>query len=248
MLRSKILCPPNVGTSSDLPDDLVRVAHLERTNVVAWATVDEEFEDKIWMATCCQHFGVFFFLPCFWPHLIVLSPCLLTRKISADDTIQNTFWVLTTTEVKVIMVSHEHICCYTKGAQVKSIPLDSITDCGISAPDTGCGDCVTTVPTIYIDTASSSARSSNDAGGHEEVGYGFSGYDWFASEICARRDKLRGQNQHIPVAYAEMDRGDQIEPVSTIEDRLQKIRDLHNGGLVTDVEYEKKRQDIIASI
>ena len=45
-----------------------------------------------------------------------------------------------------------------------------------------------------------------------------------------------------------MDRGDQIEPVPTIEDRLQKIRDLHNGGLLTDVEYEKKRQDIIASI
>ena len=254
MLRSKFLCPPDVGTSENIPEDVCTVAHLERTNVVAWVTVDEEFYHEILTATCCQYFGKFLF-PCFWPHLLICWPYLLVSKMSMDRTIINTYWVLTNNEVKVIVMSYEVCCCYRKGAQVQSIPLDGITDCGISAPDTVCCNWDAAIPSIYIDTASSYAHNSDggnifrqDATDHEAVGYGLSGYAWFASEISARRIQLRGQNQHIPGSYAEMDRGDQHEPISTVKDRLQQIKDLHNGGMLTDVEYETKRQDIIASI
>ena len=128
---SKTPCPPNVGTSANIPDDILSVAHLQTDQVVAWVTLDDEFRQRIGNVTCCSSFGVFFFLPCFWPHLLILWPCLLAAKISSDRVIHNTFWVLTTTEIKVIVKSH-HGCCITIGDRVKSIPLDTITDCGIS--------------------------------------------------------------------------------------------------------------------
>ena len=253
-MTSKIPRPPNVGTSADVPDDLCSLAHLQRNNVIAWVTLDEQFEGKIGHVTCCASFGVFVFLPCFWPHLLIIWPCLLAVKLSADRVIRNTYWILTTTEIKVIVKSHAG-CCGTNGDQVKSIPLDTITDCGVMAKNTACCKCYEGVPTIYVDTASSGARSSEHSSSkHEAVGHGLAGYDWFMAEILARRETLKGHNNtphHLsssssPIVYAhaEMERGES----STVESRLQKIIELRNLGVLSEVEYEKKRQDIIASI
>ena len=245
VFASKNPRPPNVGTSADIPDELLSVAHLQKDKIVAWVTIDDEFKENIGRFICCSTFGIFLFVPCFWPHLLIIWPCLLAGKVSSERIIHNTYWVLTTTEIKIIVTSHDG-CCGRNGGQVKSIPLDTITDCGISAPNTTCGQ--TGIPSIYVDTASSGGKS-----GHEAIGYGLSGYDWLVAEIIARRDVLKG---HInsppppPPTNAEMDRGETSKEVasSTVESRLQKIKDLHNIGLLNAVEYEKKRQDIIASI
>jgi hypothetical protein len=243
---SKIQRPPNVGTSADIPDDLLRLAHLQKDKVVAWVTIDDEFNETIGRFTCCSAFGVFLVMPCFWPHLLILWPCLLAGKLSADRIINNTYWVLTTTEIKIIVKSHKG-CCGTNGDKVKSIPLDTITDCGISAQDTACGKCYTGIPTIYIDTAS----SGGDKSGHEAIGYGLSGYDWLVTEIFARRDALKGHNHQLslpPPINAGMDRGENTKEVESVKSRLEKLKDLHSLGMLSDIEYEKKRQDIIASI
>ena len=248
--------PSNVGTGADIPDDLARVAHLQRSNVVAWVTLDEKYKDAVGDLLCAQNFAICIF-PCFWPLLPICVPCIIASKISDELTIQNTYWVLTTTDIKIIVNSHDGPCGGSKGLQVKSIPLDSITDCGISTPDSGCCACDAAVPTIYIDTASSGARNSDDNGPrHEAMAYGLSGYDWLVAEIIVRRDALRGHHHHaaaapmvtVPAALAEMDRGDQTEPSSTIESRLQKIDDLRNRNMLTQLEYENKRQEIIGSI
>jgi hypothetical protein len=77
IMTSKIPRPPNVGTSADIPDDLCSLAHIERNNVVAWVTFDVKFERTMGFVTCCAEFkvlGVIFFLPCFWPHLLIAWP------------------------------------------------------------------------------------------------------------------------------------------------------------------------------
>ena len=244
-----IPCPSNVGTSTDIPDDLVGLAHLQRNNVVAWVTVDKNYYDAISDTVWCEGMGMCIF-PCFWPVLILCAPCIIESTMSTELAIQNTYWVLTTTDVKIIVKSHEGACGGRKGGQVKSIPLDRITNCGISEPDVG--GFSTTVPKIYIDTVSSGTRYSNDDGPrHEVIAYGLCGYDWFAAEILARRDALRGQNHHIDpvvavpvVAYAVMDRGDQAEPVPTVESRLQEIEDLRSRGILSEAEYERNLQEI----
>ena len=151
------------------------------------------------------------------------------------------------------MKSHNG-CCSTIGDRVKSIPLDTITDCGIAAQDSGCGKCYTGAPSIYIDTASSGGNAGQNASRHEAVGYGLSGYDWLVTEIIARRDTLKGHNHHLsspqppPPIYNGMDRGESSKKGESVESRFQKIKDLRNLGLLDESEYEKKRQEIIASI
>ena len=238
--------PPNVGTSADIPDEILSAALLQKDKIVAWVTLDDEFKETIGHYTCCSTFGAFLFLPCFWPHLLILWPCLLAGKLSVERTIRNTYWVLTTTEIKIIVKSHSG-CCGTIGNQVKSIPLDTITDCGISAQNTGYCKCYTAIPSMYVDTA-----SSGSASGHEAIGYGLSGYHWFVTEIIARRDVLKGHNLNVSLAVTPintgMDRGEKSNEGESIESRLQKIKNLHHLGMISESEYEKKRQDIIESI
>jgi hypothetical protein len=242
--------PPNVGTRADIPEDILRIAHIQSNNIVAWVTLDEEFQKSIGNATCCATFGLFV-LPCFWPHLLILWPCLLATKVEADRVGRNTYWVLTITDIKVIVKRHTGCYSGTVGDTVKSIPLDSITDCGITNPDTGCDSCCTKVPSIYIDTASSGVNRSGSQ--HEAEGYGLAGYDWLVAEIIARRDTLKGHNQYLlssppPLTNTTMERDEKNNEGETVEGRLQKIKNLLNAGLLTEVEYEKKRQEIISSI
>ena len=253
MYVSKTPCPPGVGTRSDIPDDILSIAHLQRDSVVAWVTLDDEFKSSIGRFTCCQTFGIFFFMPCFWPHMIILLPCLLASKLSTDCVIRNTYWILTTTEVKVVVKSY-HGCCSTIGDRVGSIPLDAITNCGSSTQDISCG-CCTTVPSIHIDTARNNHnhRSDDNTPRHAAVGYGLSGYDWLVTEILARRDAMKGHNHHhlpVPTAiHPGMDRGENRNSQGeSIESRLQSVKSLHNLGMISEIEYEKKRKEIIASI
>jgi hypothetical protein len=242
--------PTDVGSYHDIPDDICTMARLERNNVVAWTTLGSDYENKIDQYTCCSIFGILLFLPCFWPHLIICCPCLFAIKVSTERTINNTFWVLTETDLKVIVKNHDSCCvpgCYHVGDAVKSIPYENITDCGTTSPSKGClGDCAA-IPTIYVDTASSYGSSSTDSNGpkHEAVGYGLAGYDWIVTEILARRDALKGRKYtQQGMAMSNMDRGTN----ESVESRMQKIKELHKLGMISTEEFEKKREEIIASL
>jgi len=164
----------------------------------------------------------------------------------------------------------------TSGNSTKSIPLENITDCGTDAPGKGCTNkCTAELPSIYVDTARSS-NTDHSKGGHEAHAIGLAGSDWFIQEILNRRDMLKNHHQQqqretigmaavttdaideevpivIPVVSVEpipppiMDRGDIINDPS-IADRIRQIDHLYESGLLTKKEYDKKKEDIIASI
>jgi Short C-terminal domain len=229
--------PHNVGTSHNLPEEIR--ARLGGSSVVAWTTLDEAYAPTLGQTTCCLTCGPLMICPCFWPHLIILSPCLCMAKTALDVTIRNTFWILTEQDVKIFVRSANYAgCCYKSGDTLKSVPLTQITDCGIQAPTQGCcGDCVKSIPTIYIDTAS--VREGQQ---HEAVGYGLAGYEWFVAAILRQRDSRN--ITPITAIATPMERG---EP-ETVERRLEQISNLLERGVLTKEEYERKRQEIIASI
>jgi hypothetical protein len=257
--HSKTLAvPEGIGTDRDLPPEIREIAGL-RSDVIAWTALDPQYESDLCRSTCCAISFPFLVVPCLWPHGIIFSPCLCAAAYSSQNRMKSQYWILTGTELKVVIKSYEVClpgCCRT-GSLVKSIPLENITDCAVQSPGTGCGAASTgPLPSMYVDTASS-GKGSDGGQRHEAIGYGLAGYSWFISEVLHRRDIVKGRSAppvdsyntngaEVVTAIPVMDRGSSAN--DSVEARIQKITKLHEDGLLTTEEYTKKRQEIIDSI
>jgi Short C-terminal domain len=237
------------GGGFDLPTPVLEAAVLRNHAVVAWTKLDPALEDKVGSRVCVQSFGLFLFLPCFWPHLLVIWPCLWAGMSNAENTIKSQYWILTERELKVVTMDH-FTCCVpisSSGTQVKTIPLENITDCGVVSVGKGCmNQCYDVLPTIYVDTASSGTTS------REAVGVGLANHDSFIRKILDQRDVVKGVSapSTFPTATAmvePMQRGADVV-VGSATERLKHVKELYDNGLISSSEYEKKRQDIIAAI
>jgi len=127
---------PSLGTKHNLPDHIRDIAGI-RHEVVAWTTVDESYDIDKFM--CRRIFG-FFVVPCFWPHLLILWPCLLSAKTESTNAAKSQYWILDTCELKIVVTNHEQCCiagCSSSGNIVKTIPLSNITDCGFDESGQG---------------------------------------------------------------------------------------------------------------
>jgi hypothetical protein len=242
--------PVSVGTKVNLPDDIREMAGL-RSEVLAWTALDPDHEGDIGHYACCQAFGPLLVLPCFWPHMIILSPCLCAACSANTNRIKNQYWILCDNELKIVSKSFDTCCipgCSQSGNNIKTIPLANITDCGVQASGKGCtNQCTAQLPTIYVDTASVTASSP---GQHEATAVALAGSEWFVKEILNRRDIVMGRagaptyaDAAVVEATVAMDRGDR-----SAADRINEITKLHETGILTKEEFDKKRQDIIASI
>jgi hypothetical protein len=180
-------------------------------------------------------------------------PCLLNGKVAMQEEANSQWWILTEQELKILSTDHNASClpgCCKTGDKVKTIPLENITDCGMDARGTGfMNQCAGDLPTMYVDTAS----SNNGAGNHEAVGLALEHYEWFSQQIMNQRDIVKGHGgaryhnattSHAVVAQVVDDRGSG----KSVEERIKEIKDLLDKGILTEEEYQKKRQDIISSI
>jgi hypothetical protein len=262
--------PTNVGNHLDIPDDICILAQLDRIDVIAWTTLDTKYQpNHISRITCCQTFGRLFFCPCFWLHLIILFPCLLAEKVSAEHTMKYTYWILTATELKVVIREHHGGgCipgCYHIDDPYISIPYSNITDCGVIASNSGdgCVESCTAIPTICVDTVRSTETSSidGDSPGHKVIGYGLAGDEWFITEIIARRDEMKRRLHHLHHHHHHHQQPKQEMVIPNVdhdtiivasndsaESRLKQVEELRTNEMINGKEYETKRQEIIASL
>jgi hypothetical protein len=244
-----------IGTKDSLPHDIREIAML-RSEVIAWTALDPALAPNVGPYSCGTFFGIYLTLPCFWPHLLCIWPCLCKMKTKLENTIRSQYWILTETELKVV-IKHHDTCCipgYSEaGDFVQSIPLENITDCGAQAVGKGfTNSCVKPLPIIFVDTAGHVNMENGSA--HEAMGYGLARQEWFIREILNRRDIVKAggcgyvQRDHAfsasVVATPIMERGSAKSP----GDRIKDITDLHMSGVLTQEEFEKKRQEIINSI
>lgn len=230
--------------TTDLPQDVREAANLrDRDRVVVWTKLDPQLEDRVGGQACLTTFGPLLFLPCFWPHMLVCLPCLCVGRVSAANAMRSQYWILTERELKVITLDYQVCCVATSGTKVKSIPLENITDCGVDAVGKGClNDCFDPLPSMYVDTASSGA------GSREAVGVALAEYRTFIQKILDQRDIVKGTVASGAVVVAEpMQRGGDTAKGSAA-DRMNQAKELYDGGLISESEYEKKRKDILAGV
>jgi hypothetical protein len=60
------------GTRDNIPARLSD--HGKKTDIIYWSSPKQE--EAVALAMCCETAGPLFVLPCFWPHLLILSPFL----------------------------------------------------------------------------------------------------------------------------------------------------------------------------
>jgi hypothetical protein len=206
--------PMNIGGDHDIPDDICAIAQLDRNDVIAWTTLDSDYQRSLGWTTCCRMYPELCYLPCFWPTWIMLFPCLCSGKVSEERKIKNTYWVLTESDLIVIIKNHDHPGCYHVRDDIKSIPYDTITYCTTIAPSSGCLNCSDAIPAVSVVSRSSTSTSSTDSSPtHVAVAYGLAGYDWFVTEILSRRDALirnKNHQQQHEMAMSNKDRGTDI--------------------------------------
>jgi hypothetical protein len=187
--------PHNVGTIHNLPDDVRTLAGLDDDDDddddstsshhdIVWTTFDTEFEPKISpYVLLCQFVALSLMIPCCCPLWVCIWKNTMAERF---ESIRRKYWILTNRDVKIVVLARDFdsYCCFPgRNNRIHSIPLKDITDCYLReySPVSGYS-----LPTLNIDTI----RSTGKDIGHEAVGYGLVGYNWFMTEILHRRDHL----------------------------------------------------------
>lgn len=168
-----------LGTPASLPEH-VREIIQPRSAVIAWTTVDPSH--NLGRYFCVRGYREFA-CPCFWPHLLILWPCLWADTTTAMNKAKAQFWVLEDNDLKVVTTSHD-TCCISGARRsentVKTIPLSKITYCDeFTTSGRGCFDqAAGDIPTIYVDTADDKA-----------TGLGLHNYREFIDKVMHQRDQ-----------------------------------------------------------
>ena len=238
------------ATKHNLPEHVRQVAGL-RGEVITWTQIDPNLENKVGRYACCRSFGFFVFLPCFWPHLLIIWPCLWSAAAKVENAARSQYWILTEQELRIVSLDHDVCCiagCIKSGVTCKAIPLENITDAGLAAIGTGCiNTCAVDLPTIYVDTASSGMTANGV--GHEATGLALANYESFIRHILDGRDACKTGQRSGPAAMS-MQRVDNTGYVGdkSSAGRIADIKELHEAGILSQQEYDQKRKEIISSM
>ena len=94
-----------LGTDQNLPRHIRDMAGL-RHRVVAWTTVNPAYDIDKYVTT--RVFGIFI-LPCFWPHLILMWPCLCAARTATTNAAKSQYWILDEKELKIVYENHRYL-------------------------------------------------------------------------------------------------------------------------------------------
>lgn len=239
MPRSKPKSAPLLHGQDGLPDAVLE--HLRGKQVLAWTLFDSDHD--IVQYACCSTCGKFLLVPCFWPHFVLLSPCLLASCIGKINLIASQYWVLTETDLRIIHLDHDTTClpyCWRTGVSVRTIPLEKISDIGLDSRGRGVLNlCVGDVPVISVETAAlSDKKQDND----ESRGIGLHNHQWFVEQVLDQVELVRN-----PVRTNRLGNRNDKSDKSSLE-RMQELKTLHERGFVSTEEYEQQRQMILQAI
>jgi hypothetical protein len=187
----------HVGNDRNLPPNVrARAVAGLRSPTIAWTTMDPKYErdfhewiSDFMMRVVCVPVWIFIAKSMVLPMWVTV--CFMLIPVKHNTHPRNYYWILTETELKIVMVNHEKV--FLKGIKqsggfVRTIPLNSIIACGVEF-----GKQKPLVPQLYVDIA----EPKEDKDGtltHTAEGLALAGPDWLAQEILRRRDLLDQQD------------------------------------------------------
>lgn len=78
--------------------------------------------------------------PCFWPHMILCSPCLISSTFALKARIENTLYVVTDQEVMAIVMDYSNpgCGCLSTGTDSRTLPFSSIISVDVNEVGKSC--------------------------------------------------------------------------------------------------------------
>lgn len=247
------------GTNTnDMPEEL-RDALKDKINTVKYWSIPDNTQ-PITKAVACLSMAPLIMLPCFWPHLIIMSCPMCVCAAFQKKKILATSVVVTETSVEVITTEYDVCCipgCYKKGKEIRSIPFEKITDVTLETRDKGfCSACIYDVASLKIMDGTFDVH--NRPGGskiqaHENV-------ELLRDKILEEKEIDRHKHSGAQLMQNMMNMGNGVTQVAPMmihgessapvsaEQRLSEIKSLLDKGILTQEEYNKKRSEIISSM
>ena len=125
------------GNRDDLPQDIAAaLTDDERRRVVYWSRPDPTL--PLCRSMFCQHIGSSIFLPCFWPHMLILSGPAACMLMNLKKAVVHNVIVVTDRTVEMITLAHSLPGMYRKSVQRNTIGAEIIRNVNISAHYDGC--------------------------------------------------------------------------------------------------------------
>jgi len=100
----------------------------------------------------CSNFPVPLLLPCFWPHLCILSPICLLGYVAAKGVAEGTTYVLTDRNVHVMIDASFGPCgqCYRTGTDWGTVGLNQVQSLVVNNASSGLLSCCCAVGSLNL--------------------------------------------------------------------------------------------------
>jgi len=228
------------GDSTNMPPELKHATEHMRHTVLYWSATDRT--QPIQRGLCCASAWPMMMLPCFWPHLLILGGPLCCISWCSKQDVQARYIVVTESTVEVVEVEHDKCCvpgCYRKGQEINSIPLENITDVVTDGKAKGCVTCCApqfTELRIVTPTMATTAGRNTIPGlavyAHADI-----------QELRTRiLDQRTATKQGGMIQMVAKDSGQQVT------EKLSALKNMLDNGLITQIEHDEKKKDILSKM
>jgi hypothetical protein len=233
------LVASGLGTCADLPSDVRELADLAPDErVIAWTSYDPDHSGNLCTASCAStSYGpALEFCPCLWPMYCLELQASLQRPRETTQV----YWILG--EQNLYRVRKRLDNCFISGFCVVTeestrTSLENITE----------GSIVRIPPTCYIESPEEIKLHVCDRSINSHIsGACLKNQKIFLKEILKQRDLVVAAAPVSTTAATQtMDRGDDDQAPRSIRERLQLITQLLSEGLVSQEDYDRKKQEIL---
>ncbi|KAJ1425677.1 hypothetical protein B484DRAFT_450999 [Ochromonadaceae sp. CCMP2298] len=173
-------------------------------------------------------------LPCFWPHLVIVTPFLCVVYHNTKLTYKSTIFILGTKEPQALYrIRHVQGCCNTSGIDCAKVDIKDITSMAIDREGTTC--LLRTNNAIKIGLPLGHTMSANVLAPGLSLLVDVDFVDETFQLLNAASDRAKvggGSNTSSSL------------PVDPVE-ALEKLQVLLSKGLISQSEYDAKRVDVM---
>ena len=202
-------------------------------------------------SAACASFPPALFLPCFWPHLAVLSPCLISGYCTGVSLFEGTTYFLTDKALHVLVDASVGGCLYRTGKDSGQVGLNEIKS--IVVNNAASGLCAGFSPSTLDVQVPYGSPVANSGGSSDKSPGTFKMFVQNPDE--ARKLLMAAKNAFVGSSAGGSFAGGIIAPGSvqmaiaekkSPGEKLVKLKELLDIGAVTQEEFDSKKKELLS--
>lgn len=209
-------------------------------------------KEKQSTAACSMMPLALFYLPCFWPHALILSPCLCAGYCAVNASVKGTTYALTDRNFIRIADFDCYGGYYKSGSDSAATALSDIKAISVNAKASGCTACCS-VDALHIGVpAGSPAANYGGRGASSSPHEGRRKYVPHSQIRCLMDDP---ENVRSMINSAKQNQNSLIAPETqameasqTAAEKILGLKTLLDAGAITQSEYELKKGELLLAM